>query len=117
MLKAEIVDIIENLDKPVIAAVHGFAITGGFLLAYACDMIVASEDAIFQDTHGRWGLVPGWGEAQLLPRLVGMTKAKQLMFTSDRLTGKEAERIGLVYRAVPADKLDEDFLSQTIMWK
>ena len=60
-------DRIENLSKPVIAAVHGFAITGGFLLAYSCDLIIASEDATFADTHARWGLIPTGGRLNDFP--------------------------------------------------
>ncbi len=101
-------DRIENLSKPVIAAVHGFAITGGFLLAYSCDLIIASEDATFADTHARWGLIPTGGETQRLPRKIGGMRAKLMMFTSEPIDAKEAERIGLVTKVVPRDKLDEE---------
>ncbi len=104
---SRIAEMIEVMDKPVIAAVHGFAITGGFLLAYSSDMIIAAEDAVFADTHALWGLIPNGGESQRLPRLVGKMKAKELMFTSDQLSAGEAERIGLVNKVVPRNKLDE----------
>ena len=104
---ARIAEMIEVLDKPVIAAVHGYAITGGFLLAYSCDMIVASEDAVFADTHALWGIIPTGGESQRLPRLVGKMKAKELMLICDQLTAAEAEKIGLINKVVPRDKLDE----------
>ena len=104
---SRIAEMIEVMDKPVIAAVHGFAITGGFLLAYSSDMIIAAEDAVFADTHALWGLIPNGGESQRLPRLVGKMKAKELMFTSDQISAAEAERIGLVNKVVPRDKLDE----------
>jgi enoyl-CoA hydratase/carnithine racemase len=97
----------EVMDKPVIAAVQGYAITGGFLLAYSSDMIIAAEDAVFADTHAMWGLIPNGGESQRLPRLVGKMKAKEIMFTSDQISAGEAERIGLVSKVVPRDKLDE----------
>jgi enoyl-CoA hydratase/carnithine racemase len=98
---------IENLEKPVIAAVHGYAITGGFMLAYCSDIVIATEDAQFADTHARWGLIPTGGETQRLPRKVGIFKAKELMLTSDFISAQEAERLGIVSKVVPADKLDE----------
>ena len=100
-------DKIEYLEKPVIAAVHGYAITGGFLLAYCCDIVVAAENTKFGDTHARFGLIPTGGETQRLPRRVGLMKARELMFTSELIDAREAERIGLVNKVVPDDKLDE----------
>jgi len=100
-------EVIENMSKPVIAAVHGYALTGGFLLAYTSDLVVASEDAIFGDSHARWGIIPAGGETQRLPRRVGLTKAKEIFFTCDMIGAREAERIGLVSRVVPGEKLDE----------
>lgn len=104
---SEVWDRLEGIDKPVIAAVHGFAVTGGFMLAYCSDIIIATEDAQFADTHARWGLIPTGGESQRLPRKVGIFRAKQIMFTSDFISAREAERIGLVSKVVPSDKLDE----------
>lgn len=104
----EVFKIMEEMGKPIIAAVHGHAITGGFALVYFSDIIVASEDALFQDTHGRWGFVPAWLEAQRLPRVVGIFRAKGIFFTSDMITAKEAEQMGLVYKVVPREKLDEE---------
>jgi len=98
---------ISNLDRPVIAAVNGFALTGGLELALCCDMIIASENAVFGDTHCRVGTIPGGGDGTRLPRLVGVLKAKELIMTCDMLSAKEAERIGLVNKVVPADRLDE----------
>ena len=98
---------IEEMKKPVICAVHGYAITGGFLLAYASDLIIAAEDAVFGDSHSRWGIIPAAGETQRLPRRIGLIKAKELFFTGDMISAAEAERIGLVNRVVPNDKLDE----------
>lgn len=98
---------IEYLEKPVIAAVHGYAITGGFLLSYCCDLVVAAESTKFGDTHAKFGLIPTGGETQRLPRRVGLMKARELMFTSEMIDAKEAERIGLVNKVVPDDKLDE----------
>ncbi|HEX78012.1 MAG TPA: enoyl-CoA hydratase/isomerase family protein [Dehalococcoidia bacterium] len=101
-----ILELIETMDKPVVAAVQGYAITGGFWLAYICDIIIAAEDAQFQDTHARWGIVPGFDEAQTLPRLVGIHRAKQLFFLSRRLSAREALEFGLVYKVVPNDQLE-----------
>lgn len=98
---------IEELDRPVIAAVNGYCITGGLELAMTCDMIIASENAVFWDTHGRVGAVPGWGGSQRLPRLVGVMKAKELLFASEPITAREAERLGLVNQVVPPEKLEE----------
>lgn len=98
---------IENLKKPVIAAVNGYCYTGAVELVLCCDMIVASEGAIFGDTHARYGLVHGGGGTQRLPRLLGLMKAKELMLTCEPITAQEAERIGLVNKVVPADKLEE----------
>lgn len=100
-------DTIESMSKPVISAVHGYAVTGGCLLAYSSDLIVAAENAMFYDSHARWGLIPSAGETQRLPRRVGLVKAKEMFFTCDIIGAKEAERIGLVNRVVPPEKLDE----------
>ena len=106
-LALKVIESIENLDKPVIAAVNGYCLTGALELATACDLIVASENAIFGDTHARWGLVPIWGGSQRLPRLIGAMKAKEIVFTCDMLTAGEAQQIGLVNKVVPPDKLEE----------
>jgi len=103
----EVGEVIDGLSKPVIAAVHGYAITGGFYLAYCCDIVIASEEAVFQDTHARWGFVPGWQESQRLLRLVGIPKAKYIFFTSDQMSAGEMEAAGLVSKVVPTGKLDE----------
>jgi enoyl-CoA hydratase len=73
----------------------------------ACDIVIASEEAKIGDTHAKWGLRPTWGMSARLPRRVGFLRAKELSFTADAITGREAERIGLVNRAVPAGTLDE----------
>jgi enoyl-CoA hydratase len=98
---------IEHLRVPVIAAVQGWAVTGGFLLAYSCDLIVAAESARFRDTHAALGLLPTGGESQRLPRLVGLALARELMFTSRPLPAEEALRAGLVTRVVPDAELDD----------
>ncbi len=106
-LALDVIEAIENLDKPVIAAVNGYCITGGLELVTACDIIIASESASFGDTHARWGLTPTWGGSQRLPRLIGLMKAKEMVFTCDMLTAKEAQQIGLVNKVVAPEKLDE----------
>jgi len=98
-------DKIRTMEKPTIAAVNGFAITGGFELALSCDIIVASDNAKFADTHARVGILPGGGMTQLLPRLVGIKKAKELSFTGNYLTAQEALQFGLVNRVVPPEDL------------
>jgi len=100
--------VLENLSKPVIAAVNGFCFTGSFELAMCADIIIASEKAVFCDTHARFGIVPGGGQTQRLPRIVNPRKAKELLFTCTRITAEEAERIGIVNRVVPHDRLDEE---------
>jgi enoyl-CoA hydratase len=98
-------DRIRLLNKPTIAAVNGFAITGGFELALCCDIIIASENAKFADTHARVGVLPAGGMSQILPRLVGTKKAKELSFTGNYMTAHEAMQFGLVNRVVHPDKL------------
>lgn len=95
-----------ELEKPVVAAVNGVAAGFGVHLALACDIIVASEDARFIEVFVRRGIALDAGGAYLLLRRVGMAKAKELVFFGDDLPAAEAERIGLVNRCVPADKLE-----------
>lgn len=102
----ETVDALERLPQPTIARIHGHCYTGGLELALACDLLIADESARLGDTHGQWGLVPIWGMSVRLPERVGRSTAKELMFTSRRIGGAEAARIGLVDRCVPDDELD-----------
>lgn len=101
-------ELFSSLPQIVIAAVHGHCITGGLELALAADLIVAAESARFADTHGRYGLVAAWGLTQRLPRRVGRAKALELITTSARIDGREAERIGLANRCVPDAELDAE---------
>jgi enoyl-CoA hydratase len=104
----DLVSAIVSCRVPVIAAVNGLAITGGFELAIACDIILASTDARFADTHARVGIMPRWGITQRLPRLIGMPRAKQLSFSGDFCDAATAERWGLVNQVVePEALLDE----------
>jgi enoyl-CoA hydratase len=90
---------------PIIGAINGFAITGGFELALMCDVLLASEHAKFADTHARVGIMPGWGLSQKLSRLIGISRAKELSFTGNFLDADTAERWGLVNRVYAADEL------------
>jgi enoyl-CoA hydratase len=96
---------IREVGKPVIGAINGFAITGGFELALACDILIASTEAKFADTHVRMGVVPGWGLSQRLSRLIGASRAKQLSFTGNYLSAETAERWGLVNEVLEPDEL------------
>ncbi len=98
---------LEDLSKPVIAAVNGPCFTGSFELVMCADIIIASENAVFGDTHARFGIIPGGGQTQRLPRQIGPKKAKELLFTCERISAREAERIGIVNKVVPREKLDE----------
>jgi enoyl-CoA hydratase/carnithine racemase len=102
---ATFISVVEDMDAPTIAAVNGYAITGGLELALACDMIVAVDHAQFADTHARVGVMPGGGMGARLPRAVGIRKAKELSLTGNYLSAQEAERLGLVNRVVPKDQL------------
>jgi len=107
-----------NTDKPTIGAINGFAITGGFELALSCDILVASNQAMFADTHARVGVLPGAGLSQVLPRIIGEKKAKELSLTGNFMTAREACRFGLVNQVVEpeellplAEKLADDIIS------
>jgi len=95
-----------QLEKPTIAAINGPAVGGGFALAMACDLRIIADDAQFgmASTH-RYALPPEGGITYLLPRIVGLTKACELLLTGDLVDGIEAERIGLVTRSVPQDQV------------
>lgn len=94
--KPRVIERLSNLPQPVIAVVQGACVTGGLELALAADLIVCSGSASFTDTHGRWGLVGGWGMTQRLPRRIGTANAKLMMLTGRSVDAAEALRIGLV---------------------
>jgi enoyl-CoA hydratase/carnithine racemase len=103
--QAETLDAIENLPQPVIAAVQGHCYTGSLELALACDLMVVTDDARLADTHGRWGMSPTWGMSQRLPRRIGLTAAREMMFSGRVVSGEEAVRLGLALRCVAPGEL------------
>ncbi len=101
---------IEHFSKPIICAINGFALGGGCELALSCDIRIASENAKIGLPEINLGIFPGWGGTQRLPRLIGKGKAKELIFTGDMITADEANRIGLVNKVVPVEKLEEEVM-------
>lgn len=95
----------KTMGKPVIGAVHGYALGGGCELALDCDLLVAADDARFGFPETSVGLFVTGGVTYLLPRTVGLAKAKELLMTGEHIDGREAERLGLVNRAVPRDEV------------
>lgn len=93
------------VDKPLIGAINGAAITGGFELALNCDFLVASERAKFGDTHARVGVMPGWGLTVLLPQAIGVRRAREMSFTGNFLSAEDAFQWGLVNHVVAHDEL------------
>ena len=94
-----------HLEKPLIGAVNGVAVTGGFELALNCDFLIASERAKFGDTHARVGVMPGWGLTVMLPQAIGVRRAREMSFTGNFIDAAEALQIGLVNHVVPHDEL------------
>jgi enoyl-CoA hydratase len=101
-------DPVAALDRfagPVIGAINGPAVTGGFELALACDVLLASPDARFADTHARVGIAPGWGLSQKLSRAIGIYRANEISFSGNWVSAEQAAAWGLVNRVVPAGRL------------
>ncbi|GMX61105.1 enoyl-CoA hydratase-related protein [Paenibacillus elgii] len=96
---------IENLDKPVIAAINGFALGGGCELAMACDIRLASENAVLGQPEINLGLIPGFGGSQRLPRLIGKGMAKELLLTGNSISAIRAAELGLVNDVYPQEEL------------
>ncbi|MBF0227201.1 MAG: enoyl-CoA hydratase/isomerase family protein [Desulfobacterales bacterium] len=103
-----IIDKLQKLSIPVIAAVNGFALGGGTEIALACDFIYASENAMFGLPEITLGVIPGFGGTQRLPRLVGPAIAKEMIFTGKMISAAEAKEIGLVNKVLPANALMEE---------
>ncbi len=104
--KPGVIQRLQNLPQPTVAAVHGVCMTGALELALACDFILAEAGTRFADTHGKWGLVGSWGMTQRLPRRIGAAAAKRLMFTSRTIDAEEAMALGLVDMLAPAGTMD-----------
>ena len=98
----------EKLRKPIIAKINGFCLGGGLELAMACDFRIASEKAIFGLPEINLAIIPGGGGTQRLPRLIGKTKAMEMLMCGGQIDAEEAFRLTLVNKAVPADELDEE---------
>ena len=95
--------LIEDMGKPVIAAIAGYCLGGGLELACTCDIRIAGENALFGDAHAKIGVIGGGGSTQRLPRIIGPAKAKELIFSGENIGAQEAERIGLVNKVVPTE--------------
>lgn len=104
-------DKLTGIEKPTVAAVFGLALGGGCEVAICCDLRIASEDAIFGVPEINLGIMPGSGATQRLPRLVGLAKAKEMLFMGDNVNAQEAYRIGLVNKVVSRDKLMEEAMT------
>lgn len=111
----EVFNKIEALEKPVIAAVNGYALGGGCELALSCDIRLAGERAVFGQPEVNLGIIPCFGGTQRLSRLVGAGKAKELIFTGDYIKAEEAEKIGLANKVVAGDALLDE--SKAMMGK
>ena len=101
----DFLDVVRACKKPIIGAINGHAITGGFEIALNCDFLIASEKAVFIDSHAKLGIHPGWGMTQLLQQAVGQRRAKQLSFTGQPLPADKALQWGLVNEVVPHEEL------------
>ncbi|XP_050220511.1 probable enoyl-CoA hydratase 1, peroxisomal [Mercurialis annua] len=95
----------ELCKKPIIGAINGFAVTAGFEIALACDILVASKGAKFMDTHARFGIFPSWGLSQKLPRIIGAGRAREASLTAMPITAEQAEKWGLVNYVVDESEL------------
>ncbi|MFH1242450.1 MAG: enoyl-CoA hydratase-related protein [Pseudomonadota bacterium] len=100
-----------ELEKPIIGAINGVTAGAGVSIALACDILIASEEAKFVIPFTKLGLVPDWGQFYFLPLRVGIARAKELMFMAETIDAREADRLGLVNRIVPAEKLEEEVLA------
>jgi len=101
----QVFDLIEDLGKPVIAAINGFALGGGCELAMACTLRIAAETARLGQPEVKLGVIPGYAGSQRLPRLVGRCRALEVILTGDPITAADAHRMGLVNQVVPAEEL------------
>ena len=109
--QSHVIEHLANLPQPVISAVHSHCYTGALELALAGDIILASENAKFADTHAKWALTPVWGMSQRLPRRIGKVKAAEMMFTAKTYTGREAEAMNLCNSCYPDAEFDQSVTS------
>ena len=100
-----VAEAIAAVRAPIIGAINGYAITGGFELALMCDILIGSENARFADTHARVGVVPGWGLSQRLPRRIGSSRAKQMSLTGNYIDARTAANWGLINDVYAPDEL------------
>ena len=110
-LGQEVTGTIENVSKPTIAAVNGFALGGGCEVAMSCDIRIASDNARMGQPEVTIGIPPGWGGTQRLMRIVGIAKAKELVYTGKMIKADEAKEIGLVNNVVPLESLMDEVMS------
>jgi 2-(1,2-epoxy-1,2-dihydrophenyl)acetyl-CoA isomerase len=103
-----IIEKIRTIEKPVIAAVNGVAAGAGANIALACDIVLAKESASFIQAFSKIGLIPDSGGTFMLPRLIGMQKALALMITGDKVMANEAEKMNMIYKAIPDDNFEEE---------
>lgn len=101
----DLVKAMEDCGAPIIGAINGVAVTGGFEVALGCDVLLASPQGRFADTHARVGIMPGWGLSQKLSRLIGISRAKEVSLTGNFVTAQQAASWGLVNRVVEPDEL------------
>jgi len=101
------IDRLRHFPKPVIAALNGTTLAGGLELAMACDIVIAAESARIGDAHSNFGVFPGGGGAAILPRKIGLNRAKYLLFTGDSVTAAEMKAYGLVHQVVPDEELEK----------
>jgi enoyl-CoA hydratase len=101
----EVADAMAAFEGPIIGAINGHCITGGFEMALACDILIASENARFADTHARVGMLPGWGLSQKLPRLIGLSRAREVSFTGAPIDAQKSYEWGLVNHVFTAAQL------------
>lgn len=96
-----------DLDKPVIAAINGYALGGGCELSAFCDLRIASDKAVFGQPEVNLGLIPGWGGTQMLTRLIGVSNAKELMMMGENISAQRAMELGLVNKILPSENFEE----------
>jgi enoyl-CoA hydratase len=102
-----LIDNVQTMPKVCIAMVHGHCYTGALEIALAFDLMYVADDTKIGDTHARWGILPKWGMSQRLPQKAGIMKAREMSFTAQPISGKEAEQCGIANKSLPADQLYE----------